>query len=55
MLSKLAVRQTFLPSIKPPPYLEYAKVIIDEGIKVVETAGSGAAAPCIKEFKKAGI
>lgn len=47
--------QTFLPSINPPPYMDYTKVIIDEGIKVVETAGSAAAAPCIAEFKKAGI
>jgi hypothetical protein len=35
--------------------MEYAKVIIEEGVKVVETAGSAMAAPCIKEFKKAGI
>jgi NAD(P)H-dependent flavin oxidoreductase YrpB (nitropropane dioxygenase family) len=70
----IAVNLTFLPSINPPPYMEYAKVIIEEGIKVVETAGSAAAgeprsaltkvlvgsntlpkAPCIAEFKKAGI
>jgi NAD(P)H-dependent flavin oxidoreductase YrpB (nitropropane dioxygenase family) len=34
-----AVNVTFLPSIAPPPYDEYAQVIISEGIKVVETAG----------------
>jgi len=50
-----AVNLTFLPSINPPPYMAYAKVIIEEGIKVVETAGSAAAAPCIAEFKEAGI
>jgi len=50
-----AVNLTFLPTISPPPYLEYAQVIIDEGVKVVETAGSAAAAPSIAAFKKAGI
>jgi hypothetical protein len=35
--------------------MEYTKVIIEAGVKIVETAGSGAAAPCIAEFKKAGI
>lgn len=50
-----AVNLTFLPSISPPPYLEYAQVIIDEGVKIVETAGSAAAAPAIKMFRDAGI
>lgn len=50
-----AVNLTFLPSINPPPYAEYTKVIIEEGIKIVETAGSQMAAPHIKEFRKAGI
>jgi nitronate monooxygenase len=34
------VNLTFLPAIVPPPYEEYAKAIIEEGIKVVETAGN---------------
>lgn len=34
------VNLTFLPAVTPPPYDEYAKVIIEEGIKVVETAGN---------------
>jgi nitronate monooxygenase len=34
------VNLTFLPAIEPPPYEEYAKAIIEEGIKVVETAGN---------------
>lgn len=34
------VNLTFLPAITPPPYEEYAKVIIEEGVKVVETAGN---------------
>lgn len=50
-----AVNLTFLPSMKPPPYEDYAKVIIEEGIKIAETAGSGMAAPCVKMFKAAGI
>ena len=50
-----AVNLTFLPSIQPPPYEEYAKVVIEEGIKVVETAGGPAAGPIIKMYKKAGI
>ncbi|WP_101757900.1 nitronate monooxygenase family protein [Oceanicoccus sp. KOV_DT_Chl] len=33
------VNLTILPSIKPPPYAEYIEVIIDSGIKIVETAG----------------
>lgn len=40
MTSKpFAVNLTALPTINPPPYKEYAQVIIDEGIKIVETAG----------------
>lgn len=50
-----AVNLTFLPSMNPPPYEQYAKVIIEEGVKIAETAGSGAAAPCVKMFKDAGI
>ncbi|KAJ3204525.1 hypothetical protein HDU67_009453 [Dinochytrium kinnereticum] len=34
------VNLTFLPAIKPPPYAEYVNVILDCGIKVVETAGN---------------
>lgn len=33
------VNLTMLPSINPPPYAEYRQVIIDSGIKVVETVG----------------
>lgn len=39
------VNLTFLPTMNPPPYVELAQVVIDEGIKVVETAGGPAAAP----------
>ncbi|KAI8968465.1 hypothetical protein BDF20DRAFT_828232 [Mycotypha africana] len=48
------VNLTFLPAIIPPPYEEYAKAIIDEGIKVVETAGNNPG-KYIKMFKEAGI
>lgn len=34
------VNLTLLPAINPPPYEEYAKVIVEEGIKIVETAGN---------------
>ncbi|GAA5857114.1 hypothetical protein JCM8547_007966 [Rhodosporidiobolus lusitaniae] len=50
-----AVNLTFLPSISPPPYEEYAKVVIDEGVKVAETAGGPAAIPIIAMYKKAGV
>ncbi len=33
------VNLTILPSIKPPPYAEYRRAIIESGIKIVETAG----------------
>lgn len=35
------VNFTILPSMgKPPPYEAYAKIVVEEGVKVVETAGS---------------
>jgi len=49
------VNLTILPTMgTPPPYHEYAQVIIDEGVKVVETAGSNPKV-FIQAFKKAGI
>lgn len=33
------VNLTILPAINPPPYEEYVKVIVDKGIKIIETAG----------------
>ena len=35
-----AVNLTILPSITPPPYAEYMQVIVDSGIRIVETAGN---------------
>lgn len=34
------VNLTILPTVKPPPYADYIQVVIDAGIKVLETAGS---------------
>jgi len=34
------VNLTMLPAIVPPDYKAYAQIIIDEGIKVIETAGN---------------
>ena len=49
------VNLTILPTAgPPPPYEEYAKVIIEEGVKIAETAGSNPK-PFIKAFKAAGL
>lgn len=34
------VNLTILPAITPPPYAEYLQVIMDSGVKVLETAGN---------------
>lgn len=34
------VNLTILPTVTPPPYAEYVAAIVENGIKVVETAGS---------------
>lgn len=47
------VNLTILPSMgPPPPYEEYARVIIEEGVKIVETAGSSPKL-FLQMFKKA--
>lgn len=48
------VNLTILPSINPPPYEEYRQVIIDSGVKIVETAGSNPA-DHVPVFHEAGI
>lgn len=48
------VNVTLLPAMVPPDYGAYAQAIIDEGIKVVETAGNSPG-PVIQQLKKAGI
>lgn len=47
-----AVNLTLLPALVPPDYHGYAQAIIDEGIKVVETAGNSPG-PVIKQLKAA--
>jgi nitronate monooxygenase len=48
------VNLTILPALEPPPYEEYAQVIIESGIKVVETAGRSPE-PFMPGFTAAGI
>ncbi|HEY4546523.1 MAG TPA: nitronate monooxygenase family protein [Pedomonas sp.] len=48
------VNLTMLPSTNPPPYLDYAKAIMDSGVKVVETAGNSPK-EFIALFKEAGV
>lgn len=48
------VNLTILPSVKPVPYPEYAQVIIDSGIKLVETAGRSPE-PFMPYFDAAGV
>jgi len=48
------VNLTILPTITPPPYEQYVDVIIEEGIKIVETAGNNPG-PHIAKMKKHGI
>ena len=51
--SPFAVNITLLPALVPPDYHGYAQAIIDEGIKIVETAGNSPG-PVIKQLKEAG-
>jgi NAD(P)H-dependent flavin oxidoreductase YrpB (nitropropane dioxygenase family) len=48
------VNLTILPSINPPPYDEYRRVIVDAGIRIVETAGSNPA-PHMDLFREHGV
>ncbi|UGT59220.1 NAD(P)H-dependent flavin oxidoreductase [Nocardia asteroides] len=48
------VNLTILPSINPPPYAEYARAIIESGIKIVETAGSNPE-PFLPAYREAGV
>ena len=47
-----AVNLTLLPSMVPPDYGAYAQVVLDEGIRIVETAGNSPG-PIIKQLKDA--
>ena len=48
------VNMTIFPTIKPPPYAEYIDVIIEKGVKIVETAGNKAI-DYMPTMKAAGI
>ena len=49
------VNLTVFPAINAPDYNGYAQVIIDSGVKIVETAGTPAVAEQWAMFKAAGI
>lgn len=49
------VNLTVLPTINPPDYKGYTQVIIDSGIKIVETAGSPAVRELWEMMKPHGI
>lgn len=46
------VNLTLLPAMVPPDYGAYAQVVLDEGIRIVETAGNSPG-PIIKQLKAA--
>jgi nitronate monooxygenase len=48
------INLTILPTVVPVPYDEYRQVIVESGVKIVETAGSNPA-PHLPAFKEAGI
>ncbi|HLK37209.1 MAG TPA: nitronate monooxygenase family protein [Polyangiaceae bacterium] len=48
------VNLTILPTIKPVPYDEYMRVIVESGIKIVETAGRNPE-PFMPALKAAGV
>lgn len=48
------VNLTLLPALVPPDYGAYAQVVMDEGIKIVETAGNSPG-PVIRQLKTANV
>lgn len=50
---QFGVNITLLPSIVKPDYMEYARVAVEEGIRVVETAGNPL--PILKYLKDNGV
>ena len=48
------INLTILPTITPVPYDEYVRVVIESGIKIVETAGNNPQ-PFMPAFKEAGV
>lgn len=47
------VNITLLPMMNPPDYSAYARVVVEEGIKIVETAGDPS--PILKYLKNNGV
>lgn len=48
------VNLTILPTVNPPPYADYVDVVIEQGIKVLETAGQSPKA-FIEKLKRHGV
>jgi NADH:quinone reductase (non-electrogenic) len=48
------VNLTFLPAVKPPDYPGYVRVIVEQGVRVVETAGNNPQ-KWLPELQRAGI
>ncbi|MBI5277665.1 MAG: nitronate monooxygenase [Burkholderiales bacterium] len=48
------VNLTILPTVKPPPYADYVRAIVESGIRIVETAGNSPK-DFIRVFKDNGI
>lgn len=48
------VNITILPTLVPPDYAAYARVVVEEGVRIVETAGDNPA-PIVTQLKKANI
>jgi NADH:quinone reductase (non-electrogenic) len=48
------VNLTFLPAVTPPDYAGFVRVIVDEGITIVETAGNNPQ-PWLPPLKAAGV
>ncbi len=49
-----AVNLTILPTLSPPPYADYIDVIIESGVRIIETAGNSPR-EYISKFKAADI
>ncbi|TWI68585.1 2-nitropropane dioxygenase precursor [Desulfobotulus alkaliphilus] len=50
----VGVNLTLLPTLKPVPYMDYARMIVEKGVKIVETAGRSPE-EFLPLFKEAGI
>lgn len=48
------VNLTILPTVNPPPYAEYIQVVIDGGVKIIETAGQSPK-EFIEKLKRNGV